>query len=311
MERLKRYNDYASYLKALFPHRMQKITIHAGFSCPNRDGKVEYGGCTYCNNQTFNPDYCTPDKSITQQLTEGIDFFRKKYPDQRYLAYFQAYTNTYGSFETLRQKYEEALSHPLVEGLVIGTRPDCVDNQLLDYLQELRQSHYIMIEYGVESTLDRTLDLINRGHSYAVAEKAIRETAQRNIETCVHLILGLPQEDENEILSHADKISTLPIRCIKLHQLQLIKGTKMAQQYQEHPEWFHLYSADEYINLLVRFIERLNPDFVIERFISQSPKELLLNNGWNLKNYEFTDKLEKRMNELNIIQGKHFQIRKI
>ena len=274
MERLKRYNDYASYLKALFPHRMQKITIHAGFSCPNRDGKVEYGGCTYCNNQTFNPDYCTPDKSITQQLTEGIDFFRKKYPDQRYLAYFQAYTNTYGSFETLRQKYEEALSHPLVEGLVIGTRPDCVDNQLLDYLQELRQSHYIMIEYGVESTLDRTLDLINRGHSYAVAEKAIRETAQRNIETCVHLILGLPQEDENEILSHADKISTLPIRCIKLHQLQLIKGTKMAQQYQEHPEWFHLYSADEYINLLVRFIERLNPDFVIERFISQSPKEL-------------------------------------
>ncbi|MBO4530526.1 MAG: TIGR01212 family radical SAM protein [Paludibacteraceae bacterium] len=311
MERLKRYNDYASYLKALFPHRMQKITIHAGFSCPNRDGKVGYGGCTYCNNQTFNPDYCTPDKSITQQLTEGIDFFRKKYPDQRYLAYFQAYTNTYGSFETLRQKYEEALSHPLVEGLVIGTRPDCVDNQLLDYLQELRQSHYIMIEYGVESTLDRTLDLINRGHSYAVAEKAIRETAQRNIETCVHLILGLPQEDENEILSHADKISTLPIRCIKLHQLQLIKGTKMAQQYQEHPEWFHLYSADEYINLLVRFIERLNPDFVIERFISQSPKELLLNNGWNLKNYEFTDKLEKRMNELNIIQGKHFQIRKI
>lgn len=311
MERLKRYNDYASYLKALFPHRMQKITIHAGFSCPNRDGKVGYGGCTYCNNQTFNPDYCTPDKSITQQLTEGIDFFRKKYPDQRYLAYFQAYTNTYGSFETLRQKYEEALSHPLVEGLVIGTRPDCVDNQLLDYLQELRQSHYIMIEYGVESTLDRTLDLINRGHSYAVAEKAIRETAQRNIETCVHLILGLPQEDESEILSHADKISTLPIRCIKLHQLQLIKGTKMAQQYQEHPEWFHLYSADEYINLLVRFIERLNPDFVIERFISQSPKELLLNNGWNLKNYEFTDKLEKRMNELNIIQGKHFQIRKI
>lgn len=311
MERLKRYNDYASYLKALFPHRMQKITIHAGFSCPNRDGKVGYGGCTYCNNQTFNPDYCTPDKSITQQLTEGIDFFRKKYPDQRYLAYFQAYTNTYGSFETLRQKYEEALSHPLVEGLVIGTRPDCVDNQLLDYLQELRQSHYIMIEYGVESTLDRTLDLINRGHSYAVAENAIRETAQRNIETCVHLILGLPQEDENEILSHADKISTLPIRCIKLHQLQLIKGTKMAQQYLEHPEWFHLYSADEYINLLVRFIERLNPDFVIERFISQSPKELLLNNGWNLKNYEFTDKLEKRMNELNIIQGKHFQIRKI
>lgn len=311
MERLKRYNDYASYLKALFPHRMQKITIHAGFSCPNRDGKVGYGGCTYCNNQTFNPDYCSPDKSITQQLTEGIDFFRKKYPDQHYLAYFQAYTNTYGSFETLRQKYEEALSHPLVEGLVIGTRPDCVDDQLLSYLQELNQSHYIMIEYGVESTLDKTLTLINRGHSYDVAENAIRETARRGIETCAHLILGLPQESENEILAHADKISELPLRCIKLHQLQLIKGTKMAQQFQEHPEWFHLYSADEYINLIVRFIERLNPQFVIERFISQSPKDLLLNNGWGLKNYEFTDKLEKRMNELNILQGKHFQTNKI
>ena len=311
MEKIKRYNDYASYLKAIFPHRMQKITIHAGFSCPNRDGKVGYGGCTYCNNQTFNPDYCSPDKSITQQLTEGIDFFRKKYPDQHYLAYFQAYTNTYGSFESLQQKYEEALRHPLVDGLVIGTRPDCVDDQLLSYLQELNQSHYIMIEYGVESTLDKTLTLINRGHSYAVAENAIRETSRRGIETCAHLILGLPQESENEILAHADKISELPLRCIKLHQLQLIKGTKMAQQFQEHPEWFHLYSADEYINLIVRFIERLSPQFVIERFISQSPKDLLLNNGWGLKNYEFTDKLEKRMNELNIIQGKHFQIRKI
>lgn len=311
MEKIKRYNDYASYLKAIFPHRMQKITIHAGFSCPNRDGKVGYGGCTYCNNQTFNPDYCSPDKSITQQLTEGIDFFRKKYPDQHYLAYFQAYTNTYGSFESLQQKYEEALHHPLVDGLVIGTRPDCVDDQLLSYLQKLNQSHYIMIEYGVESTLDKTLTLINRGHSYAVAENAIRETARRGIETCAHLILGLPQESENEILAHADKISELPLRCIKLHQLQLIKGTKMAQQFQEHPEWFHLYSADEYINLIVRFIERLNPQFVIERFISQSPKDLLLNNGWGLKNYEFTDKLEKRMNELNILQGKHFQTNKI
>lgn len=311
MEKIKRYNDYASYLKAIFPHRMQKITIHAGFSCPNRDGKVGYGGCTYCNNQTFNPDYCSPDKSITQQLTEGIDFFRKKYPDQHYLAYFQAYTNTYGSFESLQQKYEEALRHPLVDGLVIGTRPDCVDDQLLSYLQELNQSYYIMIEYGVESTLDKTLTLINRGHSYDVAENAIRETARRGIETCAHLILGLPQESENEILAHADKISELPLRCIKLHQLQLIKGTKMAQQFQEHPEWFHLYSADEYINLIVRFIERLNPQFVIERFISQSPKDLLLNNGWGLKNYEFTDKLEKRMNELNILQGKHFQTNKI
>lgn len=307
MQKIKRYNDYSTYLKLHFPHKMQKITIHAGFSCPNRDGKVGYGGCTYCNNQTFNPEYCTPDKSITQQITEGIDFFRKKYPEQRYLAYFQAYTNTYGSFNILQQKYKEALSHPYVEGLVIGTRPDCVNEELLNYLQELNKKYYIMMEYGVESTLDKTLALINRGHSYETAEKAIKETAARNIETCAHLILGLPQESEEEILSHADRISQLPLKSIKLHQLQIIKGTKMAQQIQEHPEWFHLYSAEEYIDLVVRFIERLNPNFVIERFVSQSPKELLLNEGWGLKNFEFTAKLEKRMDELNIIQGKHCQ----
>lgn len=304
---MKRYNDYSSYLKGHFPNRMQKISIHAGFSCPNRDGSVGYGGCTYCNNQTFNPEYCTPTKTITQQLNEGIDFFRKKYPDQRYLAYFQAYTNTYGSLDLLIGKYEEAIFHPLVDGIVIGTRPDCVDAPLLDYLQELSRNKYVMVEYGVESTLDRTLSLINRGHNYATAEQAIRETAQRAIPTCAHLILGLPQESEEEILSHADRISQLPLTAIKLHQLQLIKGTVMAKQFEEHPEWFHLYTAEEYIDLLCRFVERLHPDVVIERFISQSPKELLLNINWGLKNFEFTAKLEKAMEKQKITQGRLYK----
>ena len=220
------YKDYSTYLKSIFPYRMQKISINAGFSCPNRDGVISIGGCTYCNNQTFNPDYCQPNKSISQQIEEGIDFFRKKYPDQRYLAYFQAFTNTYGDLDTLRKKYEEALRHPLVEGLVIGTRPDCVDEQLLDYLKFLNEKKYIMVEYGVESTLDRTLKLINRGHPFEAAEHAISETAQRGIATGAHLILGLPLETKEEILSHADRISRLPLTCIKLHQLQIIKGTK-------------------------------------------------------------------------------------
>ena len=303
---MKHYNDYSSYLRNHFTHRMQKIAIHAGFSCPNRDGKVGRGGCTYCNNQTFNPEYCTPTKSITQQMDEGIEFFRKKYPDQRYLAYFQAYTNTYGSLDSLKAKYEEALRHPLVEGIVIGTRPDCVDTPLLDYLQELSSHHYVMMEYGVESTFDSTLQRINRGHDYATATEAIIQTAQRGIETNAHLILGLPLESDEMILSHADRISQLPLTAIKLHQLQLIKGTVMAQQFADHPEWFHLFTADEYIRLLGDFIERLNPDFVIERFISQSPKELLLNINWGLKNFEFTARLDKFLEKEGIFQGNKF-----
>ncbi|MCB9017357.1 MAG: TIGR01212 family radical SAM protein [Prevotellaceae bacterium] len=302
----KRYNDYSSYLKNIFPEKVQKISINAGFSCPNRDGKVGTGGCTYCNNQTFNPEYCQPDKSIAQQLKEGMDFF-KKYEGQKYLAYFQAYTNTYGDLESLKAKYEEALSCPSVLGIVIGTRPDCVDDSLLDYLGRLSKSHYVMIEYGVESTLDRTLELINRGHNYKTAADAILKSAERGIDTCAHLILGLPQESRDEILDHASKISKLPLTTIKLHQLQIIRGTKMAQQYRSNPEWFHIYTAGEYIDMAIDFTERLNPDFVIERFVSQSPKELRIEPNWGLKNYEFTAKLEKRMTERNSFQGKAWQ----
>jgi radical SAM protein (TIGR01212 family) len=309
METKKRYNDYSSYLSNIFPQRIQKISINAGFTCPNRDGKIGFGGCTYCNNQTFHPDYCQPEKSITEQLNEGINFFRKKYENQRYLAYFQAYTNTYDKLENLISKYEEALSHPLVVGIVIGTRPDCIDNLLLDYLERVSKTKYVMIEFGIESTDDDTLKFINRGHDFATARNAIIATSQRGIATGAHLILGLPKENKDIILKHAQNISELPLTCIKLHQLQLIKGTKMAQQYLKNPEWFYLYSADEYIDLAIDFIERIHPDFVVERFISQSPTELLLKPSWGLKNFEFTAKLEKRMRERDSIQGRlHKQI---
>ncbi len=302
------YKNYSSYLKSIFNGQVQKISINAGFTCPNRDGKTGTGGCTYCNNQTFNPDYCKPNKSITQQIEEGIAFFRKKYPNQLYLAYFQAYTNTYGEINSLKQKYEEALSHPLVAGLVIGTRPDCVDEELLDYFAGLSKRYYVMIEYGVESTSNETLMFINRGHNYDSSVRAITQTAQKGIATGAHLILGLPGEDREIILSHAKNISRLPLTTIKLHQLQLIKGTKMAEQYVEHPEWFHIYSADEYIDLAVDFIELLNPDFIIERFVSQSPKELLIAPDWGLKNYEFTFKIEKALRKRNTFQGRLFTL---
>ncbi|MDR3706121.1 MAG: TIGR01212 family radical SAM protein [Paludibacteraceae bacterium] len=304
MNQKKRYNDYTSVLKAIFPERIQKILVNAGFTCPNRDGSKGTGGCTYCNNQSFSPEYCQPHKSIAQQVEEGIAFFSHKYPSQQYLVYFQAYTNTYDDISKLKNLYQEALSIKGVEGLVIGTRPDCVSDELLDYLGELAQRKYIMVEYGLESTYDNTLEFINRGHSVAEAETALRATAERGISTGAHLILGLPHETHDMLLASADILNSLPINALKLHQLQLIKGTIMAEQYTEHPEWFRFFEVDDYIELLVDFIERLRPDIAIERFVSQSPKELLIMPHWGLKNFEFTAKVEKRLRERDTWQGK-------
>jgi len=298
------YNDYTTRLREILGVRVQKISINAGFTCPNRDGKVGTGGCTYCNNQTFNPEYCMQDKSVAQQITEGISFFRKKHEEQKFLAYFQAYTNTYGELRHLIRLYEEALAYPDVIGLVIGTRPDCVNEELLDYFQKLSRKCYVMIEYGVESTCDKTLNFINRGHSFESAQNAIRATAERGIYTAAHLILGLPGEDRTTLLSHALHLSKLPLTAIKLHQLQLIKGTAMAQQYMKHPEWFRLFSVDEYIDLCIDFLELLHPNISIERFTSLSPSRLLLAPDWKVKNYEFVVKLQRRMKERDTQQGK-------
>jgi radical SAM protein (TIGR01212 family) len=298
------YLNYNTILKQKFAERVQKISVNAGFTCPNRDGSKGFGGCTYCNNLSFLPEYCLPAKSTAQQIEEGIAFFHHKYEVQLYLAYFQSYTNTYADFEKLKSIYEEALSHPKVVGIVVGTRPDCVNGEVLDYFQTLAQKYYVMLEYGVESTNDETLVRINRGHNYACAETAIAETAKRGINVAAHLILGLPNESRETILSHADKLSALPLTALKLHQLQLVKGTKMAQEYIENPAIFQLYTLQEYIDLAIDFLERLNPDIAIERFVSQSPKSLLLAPDWGIKNFEFNDKLLKRMKERETKQGK-------
>lgn len=300
------YRDFGNFLKEVFPYKVQKISINAGFTCPNRDGKKGYGGCTYCNNQTFSPDYCHTEKGVKEQLEEGIRFFSRKYPEMKYLAYFQAYTNTYDEIDRLIAKYEEALSFPDVVGLIVGTRPDCMPNELLDYFTTLSKNKFVMIEYGLESTLDRTLIRINRGHTHAESEDAIRRTAGRGIYTGAHLILGLPGESREEILHHADVLSALPITTLKLHQLQLIRNTRMAKEYEENPEQFHLYTADEYIDLVIDFIERLHPQIVVERFVSQSPKELLIAPDWGLKNFEFTAKVNKQIAARNAQQGRLF-----
>lgn len=302
------YNDFGTWIRKQFPDfRVQKISIDAGFSCPNRDGRISSGGCTYCDNRTFNPSYCDRKKSITEQLEEGKAFFSRKYPDMKYLAYFQAYTNTYGELEELKHKYEEALTVADVVGLVIGTRPDCMPDDLLDYLEELNKRIFVLIEYGIESTDDETLKRINRGHTFAQAEEAVVRTAQRGIPVGGHVILGLPGEEREALIRQAERLSRLPLTTLKLHQLQLIKGTRMASEYEKTPELFHLYSVDEYIDLVIDYIEHLRPDLVLERFVSQSPKELLIAPDWGVKNYEFTEKVKKRMRERNAWQGKYYK----
>lgn len=290
------YKDYSHWIREQFPFRVQKISVDAGFSCPNRDGRLSSGGCTFCDNKTFNPSYCDRAKSITQQLEEGKAFFAKKYPEMKYLAYFQAYSNTYAPLEELKRKYEEALAVDDVVGLVIGTRPDCVSDDVLDYLQQLNQCTFLIVEYGIESANDDTLRRINRGHTFDCSRQAIIKAHQRGLLTCGHIILGLPGEDEEEMLHQASTISQLPLDILKLHQLQIIKGTPLAKEYEAHP--FHVFSAEEYVNLVIRYVSQLRNDLVLERFVSQSPPDMVIAPKWGLKNHEFTDLLNKRIREL-------------
>lgn len=296
------YNDFGTWIRKILPYKVQKISIDAGFSCPNRDGRIGRGGCVYCDNRTFNPSYCDRNKTVSEQLEEGKAFFRKKYPSMKYLAYFQAFTNTYGDIEKLKELYEEAINTEDVVGLVIGTRPDCISDELLDYLEELNKRTFLIVEYGIESVNNETLKRINRGHTFECAAKAVSETSRRNIITCGHVIIGLPGEDSEESIRQASVISSLPIDILKIHQMQIIKGTELAREYEKNP--FHTYSIDEYIELITNYIQHLRKDLVIERFVSQSPSELLIAPKWGLKNHEFTNKLVNHIKKTGAYQGK-------
>ncbi len=308
-EHKKRYNDFSSYFKKKFDgKRVQKVSVDAGFTCPNRDGLKGKGGCTYCNNVTFKPTYCSLEKSVKQQIEQGVAFFQKKYNAIRFLAYFQAYTNTYAPLEDLKKLYSEALSHPKIIGLVISTRPDCLSDELLDYLQELSEKVYVMVEFGVESHLNKTLDFINRGHTFEEAVWALEETARRGINNCVHTMLGLPGETRTDWLNQARAISQLPVKNIKLHQLQIHKQTVMSYQFKKKPEIFNLFTLEEYIELVVDYLELLNPNIIVERFISQSSPDLLIAPKWGVKNFEFVAKVEKKLQERNTWQGRLFRL---
>lgn len=299
------YNDFGSWIRKQFPFRVQKISIDAGFTCPNRDGRFGRGGCVFCDNHTFNPKYCRPTRTITEQLEDGKRFFGKKYPEMKYLAYFQAYSNTYAPEETLRKLYEEALNVKDVVGIVVGTRPDCVNDEILNYLEELNRKTFLIVEYGIESCNNETLKLINRGHDFACTQQAIEATAKRGIYVGGHIILGLPGEDRSESLRQAPIISSLPLTILKIHQMQIIKGTKLEQIYKENP--FPVYSVEEYVELVTDYIQLLRKDLILERFVSQSPPELLLAPKWNIKNYEFGSLINNRLKKENKIATALYQ----
>ncbi|MBR1400537.1 MAG: TIGR01212 family radical SAM protein [Prevotella sp.] len=305
------YNDFGTWARRRFPFRIQKISVDAGFSCPNRDGRIALGGCTFCDNRSFNPSYLSAEtddshgaltpQRITSQLEAGKKFFARKYPDMKYLAYFQAFTNTYAPLDRLKPMYEEALSARDVVGIVIGTRPDCVSKELLLYLEQLSRQTTVIVEYGIESANDATLRRINRGHDFACSQRAVEETAALGIITGGHVIVGLPGESAEESLRQASLISSLPLNILKIHQLQIIKGTALATEYLNSP--FHLYSVDEYIHLISSYIQLLRKDIVLDRFTSQSPSHMLIAPKWGMKNHEFADKLNNYLRQNNIFQG--------
>lgn len=302
-----RYNKYSEYLKRTFGRRIHKIPINAGFTCPNRDGSKGIGGCTYCNNVSFNPFYGQQKRTVIQQLEEGISFYEKRYNAEKFLAYFQAYTNTYAGLDEIKNLYSQVLQHPKIIGIVLGTRPDCVNDRILDYFSELSHQHYISVEYGIESSHNSTLNFINRCHTFEESVEAIEQTAGRGVQVGAHIILGLPGESVDMMLTTADRISQLPINSLKIHQLQIIKQTRMAVQFKESPELFAALSPDEYVELAVDFLERLNPQIVIERFISESPPRLIVYPNWKgLRTYNFVKLIEKRLEERNTFQGRLF-----
>jgi len=299
-----RYASFSDFLARHVQGKVQKISVDAGFTCPNRDGTLGTGGCTYCNNRSFSPEYCRETDTVARQLERGRAFFGRKYPGMRYLAYFQSYTNTYADLDRLRRLYGEALGAEGVVGLVIGTRPDCVGEELLDYLAEVARRRFVLLEYGVETTCDATLRRVRRGHTFACSAEAIRRTAARGIHVGAHVILGLPGEGRSDILAQAAQISALPLDTLKMHQLQIVRGTRMAAEYAARPADFHLYGAEEYAELVVDYLERLRPTIAVERFTSQTPAALLVAPAWGVKNHEFADCVRRRLRERDTWQGR-------
>jgi radical SAM protein (TIGR01212 family) len=301
----RRYNAFGQYMKALYGQSVYKVNVDAGFTCPNRDGSVATGGCIYCNNDSFRPTACTSSVPLREQIEKGIPYLRSRYGAEKFVVYFQPYTNTYASVDILERLYREALDHPGVVGLAIGTRPDCVDEEKIALLELLAKDHFILVEYGLQSTYDRTLEFINRGHDYACFKNAVALTAGRGIRVGTHLILGFPTETRHEMLAMADELSRQPVQFLKIHQLQIVKETVLADIYADKA--FATFGYREYIEMLADFLERLSPDIVLQRLFAASPDEILVAPVWNKTRNELLRDLDALMERRGSYQGKLFQ----
>jgi len=303
----RRFNAYSDYFRKEYGERVQKITINAGFTCPNRDGKVGRGGCTFCDNRAFNPSYDDAHTSVSEQIKKGMEFHKKRYRRATsYLAYFQAFSNTYADLAHLQKLYEEALSVPQVRGIVVGTRPDCVDEEMLDYFAELSKRCHLVLEYGIESMLNNTLLRVNRGHDVEKSRWAVEETARRGIHVGGHLIIGLPGEKRSDYLDMAMELADWPLDSVKFHQLQLIKGTAMAREFEKNPEGFPSFAMEDYLELMMEIVELLPPRLVIERIAGEVIPGMGLREGWGIRYDGVLKAFEKLLEENDSWQGKKF-----
>jgi len=304
----RRFFSFTDYCKKKYGSRIQKVSVNAGFTCPNRDGSKGTGGCSFCNNQGFSPSYCHDDYDIDEQIEKGLSFIRKRYKKAKlFIAYFQSYSNTYDTLPILRQRYHQALAHPFVSGISVGTRPDCIDEEKLDFLGELSEKYIVNVEYGVESCYEDTLLRINRGHTFKDSVRAIEQTASRGIHTGIHMIIGLPGETKEQILQQSEIISTLPVNSVKFHQLQIVSETAMAKDYYNNPGQFHFFEPAEYANLMAEFIARLRPDISIERLAGEVPPGYNLRTSWKgIRSDEMIRLIEQQLEVKNLWQGKYY-----
>jgi len=303
---LRRYNSFGSYIKKRFATTVYKVNVDAGFTCPNRDGTISTSGCIFCNNDSFRPGSCTPTLSISEQIRNGIAHVKKRYKAERFLVYFQPYTNTYAPVDELERLYRKALSEPSVIGLAIGTRPDTVDEEKIALLETLAERYFILIEYGMQSIYEKTLEFINRGHDYNTFLKTIDLTKDRGIFIGAHIIVGFPTETKEEMLSMADEVSHIPIDFLKIHQLQVIKDTPLEIIYRERP--FHVFEYEEYLEFVTEFIERLSPRIVLQRLFATAPDSILIAPHWGRNRQEILRDIEKRLEEKDTYQGKRMKI---
>ena len=298
------FKDYGEYISEKFPGtKVQKISVNAGFSCPNRDGTIGRGGCVYCDNSSFTPRYCFGNDPVKVQLEKGKAFFGRKYKDMKYLAYFQSFSNTFSkSCESLRNLYEEALSVEDVIGLIVGTRPDCVDEEVIEVLRDLNGLRRVFVELGAESSWNSTLDIINRGHTWETTVKAVESLASADISVGLHLIEGLPGESEEMMLETVRRACRLPVESLKFHHLQIIRGTELEKMFYSRQMDLIRFELEDYIDLCVKIINLVPENIAIERFLASSPPEKVISPKWGLKNYQFMNKLLNKLKETKIKQ---------